>query len=85
MSFSIDNAIKRIRAFRKEQGLAKFRLAVMAGVPEGCLRNMDKPEWNPTLDTLKAIDAIIPKDFDLTTKQHSKPKHSLLPATSAGP
>jgi len=68
MDLNIENIIRRIREFRTKSGFAKTRLAVMAGIPEGCIRNIDEQDWNPTLVTLRKIEAVIPSDF--------QPEHS---------
>ncbi len=78
MGFSIDTAIKRIRQFRKEQGITKYRLACMAGVPENSVRKLDSVEWNPTLETLRSLDSVIPKDFSPRIKsQKISPDNSV--------
>lgn len=58
-----DYAIARVKAYLKETGTARYRLAVMAGVPEGCVRNVEATDWNPTTDTLRKLEEAIPKDF----------------------
>jgi len=58
-----DYAIARIRAYLKENGMAKFRLAVLAKVPEGCTREVNKKTWNPTAKVLRKIEGVIPDDF----------------------
>jgi predicted transcriptional regulator len=44
-------------------GYAKFKLATLADVPEGCVREIDNPKWNPTVSTLRKIERIVPDDF----------------------
>lgn len=58
---SIKDVIQNIRLFRKKSGIAKFRLATMAGVSEGILRNMDEDGWNPTARNIKKIEIAIDK------------------------
>lgn len=65
-----DYAIARIRAYLKQSGVAKSRLAIMAGVPEGCVRNVKSKRWNPTFETLRKIESAIPRDFSPST-QHN--------------
>ena len=67
-----DSAIARIRAYLKVGGVAKSRLAVLAGVPEGCVRNVYAEEWNPTIETLRKLEAAIPVDFDPPPKKNGK-------------
>jgi hypothetical protein len=64
MSPNIDAAIIRIRAFAQANAWGKCRLAVEAGINITTLRNFDKPGWNPTVETLRKIEAIIPADFE---------------------
>ncbi len=65
MTFSIESAINRIREFRTSNGLAKNRIATMAGIPEGCVRDIDEATWNPTVSTIKKIEKIIPPEFTI--------------------
>lgn len=55
--------IARIRAFAKARGWAKSRLAREAGMRDTVLRDFDKPDWNPTMETIRQLEAIIPADF----------------------
>lgn len=59
MTVSLKEIIQNIRTVRKKKGVAKFRLAMMAGVSEGIVRNMDEDNWNPTLHTLTKIESAI--------------------------
>lgn len=61
---NIDQAIARVRYFASSQGWTKSRLAKEAGLQDTTLRSFHDPEWNPTAQTLRAIEAIIPSDFD---------------------
>ncbi len=51
MTSRIKNAIACIREYRKKAGLARFKFACMAGIPEGSIRHIDDSSWNPTLGT----------------------------------
>lgn len=55
--------VARIRAYAVHQGWTKSRLASEAGLPDTTLRHFDRGSWNPTLDTLRKLEAIIPRDF----------------------
>ena len=68
MTHLVDQSIHRIRTFLEEKEIAKSRLAVMAGVPEGCTRGVYNSDWNPTLDTLRKLERVIPEDFQPTKK-----------------
>lgn len=56
---SVDQAINRIRKFRREKGWSINRLATTAGVAEATLRNIDEPDWNPKLRTLEKLEDVI--------------------------
>lgn len=63
MSTSIEATIARVRAFAQSRGWRKSRLAKEAGLADTVLRNFDRPDWNPTADTLRRLESIIPPDF----------------------
>ncbi|MEQ8504612.1 MAG: hypothetical protein RIB80_04750 [Rhodospirillales bacterium] len=61
MMQDVDQTLERVRAFwRHEYRGSKSGLAVAAGLSDGTLRAIDKQKWNPTVETLRAIEAIIP-------------------------
>lgn len=62
----IDYAVAKVRAYLKTNGIARFRLATEAGVPEGCVRNVDSDEWNPQTDTLRKLEKALPVNFNPT-------------------
>lgn len=55
----------RVRRFRIEAGLSRRRLQRLAGVGGrgDILRDIDKPEWNPTSATLEALERVIPEGW----------------------
>lgn len=61
---SVQNSIFRIRSFAKARGLSRRALADLAGIGDTTIRNIDEPDWNPTADTLRKLEAIIPADLD---------------------
>lgn len=60
---SIDANLNRIRAYRREYNLARYRFACMAGVNEAAIRNIDTPDWNPTANTIRKFEALIPAKY----------------------
>jgi len=60
----LDTAIERIRAYARKQGWKKSRLATEAGMADTVLRDFDEPDWNPTADTIRRLEAIIPAKFE---------------------
>lgn len=61
---SIDDAIDRIRAYAAFRGWRKSRLAAEAGMRDTTLRDFDRNDWNPTADTLRRLEAIVPEGFE---------------------
>jgi hypothetical protein len=57
---SIASTIQRIRAFAKQPGWTKTRLARQAGLQDTVLRGLDSEEWNPTKRTIEALESVIP-------------------------
>lgn len=60
---SIDHIIERLRAYRRAKGWSILRFAKEAGMGESTIRNMDHPEWSPTADTIRRMEAIIPPEW----------------------
>ncbi len=61
---AILHSIERIRAFARARGWTKSRLARQAGMIDTTLRDFHKDDWNPTAETLRRLEAVIPEDFD---------------------
>lgn len=61
----IDRSIERVRAYRAAENLTKESFARAAGMGESVLRRLEKPDWNPTSNTLRRLEAIIPADFQV--------------------
>jgi ribosome-binding protein aMBF1 (putative translation factor) len=55
--------VGRIRSFAQKNGLSASRFACMAGLGVNSLRDMWSAAWSPTADTLRKLEAVIPKDF----------------------
>ena len=51
--------IDRIRAFVGTGGISRSGLARAAGLHANSLRSMDDPDWNPTADTLRKLEAYL--------------------------
>ena len=60
---TIEAAIARVRAFARSRNWKKSRLAAEAGLSDTVLRHFNRPEWNPTADTLRRLELIVPSDF----------------------
>lgn len=61
---SIQATIARIRAYAAFRNWTKSRFAIEAGLQDTTLRNFHDENWNPTADTLRALEAVIPVGFD---------------------
>ncbi|MDB5358893.1 MAG: hypothetical protein JWO51_190 [Rhodospirillales bacterium] len=59
----IDQTIARIRSYAVFRGWRKSRLAAEAKMSDTTLRDFDEPDWNPTAETIRRLEAIIPADF----------------------
>jgi ribosome-binding protein aMBF1 (putative translation factor) len=59
----IDQAISRVRAYRRHRGWSILRFAKEVGIGESTIRRMDHPSWSPTADTLRKLESVIPDDF----------------------
>lgn len=66
----IDKAIERVRAYRRAKGWPKLKFANMAGVRESTIRQMDRPGWNPKVETLRRLESIIPQGYRV--REHHK-------------
>ncbi len=62
---TIDNAIGRVRAYLIYAELSPRKLAEAAGLSRKAVLHINDPEqWNPTLDTLRKVEAVLPAGFD---------------------
>lgn len=59
----LDSAIDRIRAYAETKGWRPSRLAREAELHANTLRDFDKAAWNPSLETLRKLESIIPMQF----------------------
>ena len=75
----IDNAIARVRAFMATTGWSRNRLAIEAGLAESTIRNIAEPNWNPTADTLRQLEAVVSRvegDPDADATDDAEPARS---------
>lgn len=54
MSTLVDKSINLVRAAAKAVG--KKPLAARAGIPDGCLRRVNDPDFSPTARTLRKLE-----------------------------
>jgi hypothetical protein len=72
VEIGVDLIIERVRWYVRSQGWSLTRLAREAGLPHHTsLRNFDLPQWNPTANLLRKLEALVPADFhfDSSTDQ----------------
>jgi hypothetical protein len=74
MMTNVEYTIYRIRKYLETEGVAKSRLAALAGVPEGCTRNIKSTKWNPTSETLIKLESVIPENYAPPKKPIKKSK-----------
>ena len=60
---STEKNIIRIRAYRRHKGWSVSKFAAEAGLGESTIRKIEAAEWNPTLETITALERIIPKGW----------------------
>lgn len=60
---AIEQSISRVRAYAAHQKWTKSRFAKEAGLQDTTLRNFHEPDWNPTAETLRQLEAVIPGDW----------------------
>lgn len=65
---TVQLTVSRIRAYVAAQNISNRKLAEQAGVAETTVRNINKPDWNPTAETIERLERLIPRSFKL-------PKH----------
>ena len=57
------DVLGRLRAFRRAEGLSYSALALRVGLSRAALRGMDSAAWAPSAETIRAIEAIVPPDW----------------------
>ncbi len=58
----VDEVIALVRAYLAKPGVKKLHFAEAAGLRESMLRDVNSPDWNPTANTLRALEKAIPAD-----------------------
>lgn len=53
---TIHRRVEAIKKKRRKSGLTISRLAEIARLPRSTIQGMESPEWNPTVNTLAAIE-----------------------------
>jgi transcriptional regulator with XRE-family HTH domain len=63
MAPDFDRVLDRLRAWRKAAGESYSGLALRAGLSRAALLDMDGGDWSPSGDTIRAIEALIPRGW----------------------
>lgn len=61
METEVTKAVARVRAFVIEHGLSRAGLSLRAKLSINALRDIHKPSWNPTYETLHKVLVVIDK------------------------
>jgi hypothetical protein len=64
---SPDATIAAIQAYARHKRWTRYRLAKEAQIGQTTLRDFYRPNWNPSLDVVRILYALIPPDFDPAT------------------
>lgn len=59
------DTVQRLRLALRRPGFTKKQLAHDAGLHPNTLLGCESDDWNPTLNTLKAIEPHLPEDLPL--------------------
>lgn len=60
---TVDQSIERVRTFARQMGWKPIQYAEKANLHKNSLRNMFEPDWNPTSETLRKLEGLIPADW----------------------
>jgi 3,4-dihydroxy 2-butanone 4-phosphate synthase / GTP cyclohydrolase II len=60
---AIELSITRVRAYARVCGMTLRELARHAGLDSNALLRMEETNWNPTADTLRRVENVIPANF----------------------
>lgn len=60
---NVDAAKTLIRAYLASPGVKKLHFATAAGLRESMLRDVHEEHWNPTANTLRALELAVPASF----------------------
>lgn len=64
MEMLCSRSVLRIRGYLRKTGWSKSKIAKKAGVGEATVFRIFLDDWNPTLSTLRALEAIIPNSWE---------------------
>lgn len=70
-----DNVIDRIRAWMTANRYSVNGFATIAGVSEGTLRGIHEADWQPSVRTLRKLEAVIPAGWRPGDELPETPPH----------
>lgn len=70
----VDDVVARVRAYRDQMGWSNNHLSKQAKVSEAAVRNIDDPQWNCELKTLRKLCDIIPDGFTCPRNKTNVPQ-----------
>ncbi|MCW5737340.1 MAG: helix-turn-helix transcriptional regulator [Enhydrobacter sp.] len=59
----INAILERLRVYRRAAGLSLSGFAIKAGLSRSALGAMDREDWSPTADTIRAMEQLIPSGW----------------------
>jgi len=59
----ITDALEAIRTYARERSLTSHALAMKAGLNKNTLRGFEEPGWNPTAETIRALQNVILREM----------------------
>ena len=60
---NVDHTITLVRAFANSRGWKPSRFAKEAGLGVNTLSGMNREDWNPSADTLRRLESLIPEGW----------------------
>lgn len=55
----VNAMLDRFRSYRQAAGLSLSAFALKAGLSRSALAGMDRDDWSPTADTLRALESVV--------------------------
>jgi ribosome-binding protein aMBF1 (putative translation factor) len=79
-----DRLMHRVRSYLAQPGVSKAGLAEASGLHKNALRGADRPDWNPTADTLRKVERALPVEMVEVMTEGDKPDDIEASATNGG-
>lgn len=84
------HVVDRLRAFARAKGWNKWEFARQAGLRDTVLRRFNDDDWNPTVETLRKLEAQLPEGWQLDDpvppdSPDQPPRPRVVPASDVSP